>query len=753
MAFHGCSGLTSITISNSVTTIELEVFSMCTSLTSINIPNSVTTIEFEAFYGCTNLTYITIPNSVTTIGERAFYNTLWYNNLPNGIVYINNVLYAYKGTMPQGTNLIIKEGTTAIGAYAFQHCQGLASIIIPNSLTTIEAGAFRDCSGLTSIAIPNSVISIGWNAFDGCTGLTSITIPNSVTSIGDFAFRGILNVVYFGTATGSPWEAKAVNGYVDGCFVYSDATKTALLGCSSKATGTITIPNSVTSIETKAFYECTNLTSVTIPNSVTNIGERAFEDCHGLTSITIPNSVTTIGKAAFQDCTMLTSVTIPNSVTNIGTYAFSNTPWDDNLPDGVVYIGNILYAYKGTMPQGTSLIIKEGTTSISGGAFKDCSGLTSIAIPNSVTNIGESAFEYCYGLTSITIPNSVTTISEATFQGCYGLTSVTIPNSVTTMEKDAFFYCYGLTSVTIPNSITIIEDEAFAYCYGLTSVTIPNSITTVNRATFAYCSGLISVTIPNSVISIEDYAFSSCSNLTSITIPNSVTSIGGDAFTSCFALSSVICQAVEPPATMHIDNEYYDVFSNVSSIPLYVPIESIDKYAAAEVWKDFKEIKAINATPIEADEPVLAPEENRVAITWPAADNAVAYTIEIHQIDLLICTLTFDADGVLQSMRFAAPARHTAQTSAQAEATGNGFRFVVDGLDCATTYTYNITATDIDDAVLTAYTGTFTTTDPATDIENIRSTQWQSEPRKVFRNGQVYILRNDKMYNINGTEM
>ena len=143
-------------------------------------------------------------------------------------------------------------------------------------------------------------------------------------------------------------------------------------------TGPVTIPERVT-------YDGATY-------SVTSIGEFAFKDCTGLTSVTIPTSVTSIGEEAFRGCTGLTSVTIPNSVTEIGYSAFGGTPWYNNQPDGVVYIGKVAYEFKGEMASGTAINIKEGTVSISGYAFYGCTGLTSITIPNSVTSIGGSAF-------------------------------------------------------------------------------------------------------------------------------------------------------------------------------------------------------------------------------------------------------------------------------------------------------------------------------------------------------------------------
>ena len=138
-------------------------------------------------------------------------------------------------------------------------------------------------------------------------------------------------------------------------------------------------------------------------------------------------------------------MTIPNSVTSIGRYPFVGTPWFskwyDNQPDGIVYIGKVVYGFKGKMPSSTAIAIKEGTVSISDGAFASCSGLASVTIPNSVTEIGENAFSYCDDLTSVTIGNSVTKIGWRAFDSCTGLTSVTIPNSVTEIGGAVFQGC------------------------------------------------------------------------------------------------------------------------------------------------------------------------------------------------------------------------------------------------------------------------------------------------------------------------
>ena len=458
-AFSGCSGLTSVTISNSVTSIGSYAFRDCSGLTSVTIPNSVTSIGYRAFEHCSSLTSVTIPNSVTSIGGWAFDGTAWLANQPDGVIYINQMLYTYKGEMPANTSIVVRDGTTqicggafgdcsgltsvtipnsvtSIGMYAFSDCSGLTSVTIPNSVTSIGDGAFENCSGLTSLTIPNSIMSIGEDAFQWCYGLTSLTIPNSVTSIGKDAFSSVPNIVYSGTATGSPWGARSVNGYVEGYLVYESEAKTQLLTCSSAATGEIIIPNSVTSIGGSAFRGCRGLTSVTIPNSVTSIGSYAFEECSGLTSVTIPNSVTSIGMYAFEGCSGLTSVLW--NAKNFADFAEYYDEYDNKYHYG---------PFCNIASQITSFTFGSEVEHIPAYLCSGMENLTSVTIPNNVMSIGDYAFRGCSGLTSVTIGNSVTSIGDWAFRACSGLTSVIIGNSVTSIGKSAFGECTQLINI------------------------------------------------------------------------------------------------------------------------------------------------------------------------------------------------------------------------------------------------------------------------------------------------------------------
>ena len=800
-AFSNCSGLTSVTIPNSVTSIGSSAFSGCTGLTSVTIPNSVTSIGGSAFLGCSGLTSVTIPNSVTSIGSSAFSGCsgLTSVTIPNSVTSIGESAFQNCGAI---TEVTIGSGLIALGKSVFNKCtaielvhwnainyrqqkpnqdsncfpfysskDNISTFVFGDSVTYIPAYLLKDFRRLESIVITAGVTEIGEYAFFECSGLTSITCE-AITppTLGSDVFYNVNKSIPLYVPAQSVDLYKAADQWKDftnilpieetpGTCITASGTCGAQgdnltweLSCDSILTisGTgemanysnvssvpwysynssiqyVVIGNSVTSIGYEAFRYCTGLTSVTIPNSVTSIGEYAFAYCSGLTSVTIPNSVTSIGYGAFYYCTGLTSVTIPNSVTSIGVAAF--------------YM---------------------------------CTGLTSVTIPNSVTSIGRWTFEDCRGLTSVTIPNSVTSIGVAAFSGCTGLTSVTIPNSVTSIGSSAFASCTGLTSIdvasdnsnycsvdgvlfnkdkttliqypggkqgsyTIPNSVTSIGDYAFFECSGLTSVTIPNSVTSIGEFAFSGCTSLTSVTIPNSVIFIGRYAFRNCTGLTSVTIPNSVTSIGESAFEWCTGLTSITCEAVTPPTLNS------SVFGGVDkSIPLYVPAGSVSAYLSADQWKDFTNILPIEAQPADVTTTTVTPSETTADIAWPQVTGAATYTIEIKKNGELICTLTFNAQGQLISIAFNAPSRNNAPQQAQAA----GFSFTVTSLDSGTTYSYTMTAKGNNGNVLKTESGTFTTTGTATGIEDVQGNNVQCT--KVVHNGQVLILRGEKVYNAQG---
>ena len=584
----------------SVTSIDRSAFSGCTGLTSIKISDTVTSIGYSAFSGCTGLTSITLPfvggslNGTSNTHFGYIFGASGYSNNNN---YIPASL----------KEVIITSPCKKIGDSAFYNSTGLTNIIIPDSVTSIEFNGFYNCTGLTSIVIPNGVTTIRTQAFLYCTNLTSITLPDSLTSIASSAFS---TTGYYKNS--SNWDDGVL--YISNHLIKAETSVTycyirqgtkaigggAFSGCTELMD--ITIPDSVTTIDSSAFYNCKGLTNIIIPDNVTKLGAYAFSSCTGLTSITIPDSITLVEEGTFKGCTGLTSITVPDSVTSIEYEAFYNCYRLTSIiiPDKVTDIGSSAFY---NCYRIESIVIPDGVKSIGYNAFKGCTGLTVIKIPDSVTSIGQSAFyntgyynnasnwenEVLYiGNHLIEVPDSITTlnINQGTksigayaFYNCTNLTSVTIPDSVIGIGNGSFRNCTSLTNITIPDSVTLISPSAFYSCTGLTSITIPDSVTSIGSSAFFNCTGLTSITLPfvgdslngtsnthfgyifgasgysnnNSYIpvslkeviitspceKIDLGAFCGCANISSITIPESVTSIGYSAFYGCSSLVSI----------------------------------------------------------------------------------------------------------------------------------------------------------------------------------------------------------------------
>ena len=348
-------------------------------------------ICFSAFENCAGLTGVVIPEGITEIGDFAFSNC---PSLENILVSADNPSY-------------VSINNCCLSKDLRKLIFGCRSSIIPEGISMIEESAFEGCVGQTSIVMPEGVKEIGRDAFSGCTGLTNIVIPDSVTEI---------------------------NG--------------------------------------GAFFGCTSLTSIVIPKGVTEIGESAFGGCVGLTSVVMPKSVTKIGWGAFKDCTSLTSIVIPKGITEIGESAFSGCT-------GL-----------------TGVVIPEGVTEISMNVFRDCTGLTGVVIPEGVKEIGYGAFSGCTGLTGIVIPEGVTEIDCGAFGGCTNLTTISVsvdnPSYVSInnccLSKDLRRLIFGCRSSIIPDGVSMIEWDAFRDCAGLTSIRIPDSVTAIGVSAFYGCN-------------------------------------------------------------------------------------------------------------------------------------------------------------------------------------------------------------------------------------------------------------------------
>ena len=490
-------------------------------------------------------------------------DSIWYNLDTESMTaeVIKNPLgfgyYLSSVTIPSTvTHEDVLYNVTRIGNNAFKSGVILTSITIPACVTSIGDEAFYECSNLVDVSFSEGVTSIGKNAFSQCSSLTEITIPASVMNIGFGAFS-----YCSGLTSISVDERNTAYDSRENCNAIIKTSNNSLIaGCS-----TTTIPESVTSIGGVAFANFTNITEITIPANVTSIGPSAFYNCKNLSEITIPANVESIGRSAFE-----------------------GTPWLNNQSEGIVYVGKTLYAYKGSMPEKTSIDVREGTKSITDKAFYEQENLSSITIPASVTKIGDGAFYKCNSLTSITIPASVTEIGDEAFNACSGLAAINVAegnivydsrggcNAIIETSTNALLL--GCSATIIPEDVESIGRSAFFGCSGLSEITIPASVTSIGEHAFQNCRYLSSVAIPEGVDSIGDLAFSSCERLTSINLPANIKSIGNSAFSSCGSLTSIVI----PEGLSHITDGMFYGCANLNEIIIPEGVKSIG-------WNAFRE--------------------------------------------------------------------------------------------------------------------------------------------------------------------
>lgn len=600
-AFFRYNNLISINFAEGVTSIGTNAFYECNNLVTITFPESLEKIDNHAFYGCSGLESINLPEctQLASIGAYALEGTKWLNNTSDGILYVGNVLYIYKGTMPENTSIEVREGTKGISPYAFENCSTLISITLPESLTNIGGNAFTGCANLASIIIPEEVTVIGAGTFSGCSSLTSISLPEGVTSIGSSTFSGCTNLA------------------------------------------NISIPEGVTSIGNSAFSNCTTLTSINLPKSVTSIGTYAFSACNALTTINISedSQLISIGDDAFAS-SGLTSITIPGSVTSLGNWIFA---WCNNLTsieiaNGLTEIGYYAFAQCYGL---VSITIPESVTTIGEGALSGCTNLTTVNIPENsqLTSIGYCAFSSS-GLTSIAIPKSVTkiegyalrcnnltaitcyaetppTIEEITFYGVDKSIPVYVPATSIEAYQSADYWKEFTNIKSIPftgvcgDNLTwrltdsgelIIKGTGAMYNYtsnesapwyeykeSITTASISEGVTNIGNYAFYQCKSLTSVTLPEGITSIGSFAFYQCNSLTAIVLPATVTKIDNYAFNYCKGLTSITCLADTPPTCGILS-----IFDGVDySIPVYVPVTSFEAYKSASVWKNFTNFKKL----------------------------------------------------------------------------------------------------------------------------------------------------------------
>lgn len=471
--------------------------------------------------------------------------------LPN---YTSDAMAPWSIYKSQIKKVILQEGITSIGDYAFYNCDNLTEGSLPSTLANIGQYAFSKCA-IESIDVPENVSSIGEHAFYNCKNLQSVDLPDKLTTISDWLFASCdsLKIVDF-----IPANVTTIGRY-------------AFYG--SEGIENVVIPDKVTTIDFEAFGICRNLKAIYIPKSVTQMNLAIYPGCDELKIVYYSGSEADWKKIGFvsgQDDNIPVDAAIIYDSANRLPWtqkAFYNVTFDSNggsevtdtktvsagsvygtLPiptlagydfdgwytgktSGVLVSENdileilddhTLYAHwvkegepfaSGTIGTVSWSIDKERNIVYSGtGTINKpiseayAKQVKTITVSEGITGLGYNCFKYMNKVTQISLPSTLTKIGERSFSDCKSLKSIDIPSNVTTIDKSAFYYCIGLESISLPNGLQTIGERAFESCKSLTSVNIPASVTSFGEQTFLHCTSMKNIYVDenNTILSSED---------------------------------------------------------------------------------------------------------------------------------------------------------------------------------------------------------------------------------------------------------
>ena len=530
-----------------------------------------------------NLTWILDRAGTLTIsGEGEMTSWAWS---PEAVVW-----YSYRFEI---INVVIEDGVTSIGDYAFGYCENLESVKIGTGVTSIGNQAFMECESLKSIVIPDKVTSIGKEAFWGCISLTDITIGSGITKLSEHVFGGC-----------EALESVVIPGNVKLIEKYAFSTCVNLKD--------IKILYGVETIENRAFAYCDYLKNVEIPDSVTTFGENVFNSSLSLERIIIPSSVKNFGNDVFSYCSRLTVYVYPDSEA-LAYVTENNIPFVEIIGHGscgenlkhylestgklVIYGSGNMYNYNNhpnTSPwrcddRIKSVVIEDGVTNISPYSFISCWNLASVTMTDSVTSIGEMAFWDCSVLEHVEFSDNITEIGEGAFQSAWGLKSIDLPEKLKKLSNSAFAST-GVENFVFGSDLTEIGEGVFDNCGSIKSITVnennpkyssdengvlfnknkteliyyplgkdaefyrvPDGVVTIASGAFSKEADLIDVAFPQSLRSIGDYAFRNCNCFRNIVLPYGLENIGTRAFSYCWSESIVIPETVKSIAQYAFD--------------------------------------------------------------------------------------------------------------------------------------------------------------------------------------------------------
>ncbi len=528
----GCSNLESVTLPEGVTVIGTEAFSGCVRLREINMPEGLTTIGEKAFEKCSSLRHIVIPQSVTKICKNAFDGCSDVQSITIcGIRFAPDMKKIRKDDWQTVLDMLQSGDYTVKLSAELKYAAVTGQYLHAGNAGT-EAFVNKNINRIMAFLIANNCVEAVQKLLEADGFVTKKNIGkfiDSATEQGRIDIQTML-LRHGCEVLGCPDTSDVLTG-CDAVIGIEDDHPEDVAAIFEIENGVlkkfmqeygdteITIPDGVTKIDHRAFYDASLLRSVIIPEGVEEIGNYAFNNCTELSHIELPEGLYTIGSGAFDGCENLAEIRIPKSVKHIGERAFSRCKALTRiaLPEGLEFLGV-------------------------DGPFRDCENLREIILPTNLTEIAALTFHGTAWLrertedfvimngvllkyqgqdTEVTIPEGVAAIGESAFYQCEEITAVQIPESVQSIAGKAFWGCKSLRRIVIPQGVTMIRGLTFHDCVDLEEVILPEGLTgIVGYAAFGGCRKLKHFTFPTTVMDVSDSVFSGFTQLTSLTIQN-----------------------------------------------------------------------------------------------------------------------------------------------------------------------------------------------------------------------------------------